>query len=211
MPAAPTPDAGGIDSYLICATPRTGSSLLCGLLDSTGIAGHPGSWFRRQDEREFAARWGIANQSDGTFGYADYFPAAIAAGSTPNGVFAARIMWGTVRAEQTGVWFETTEERQEPTGEPGFDFGEVRELVGLIEDHNAAWEEWFAAAGIQPYRVLYEDLDAEPVRVAFGVLRFLGIDLPADREVTVRHKRLADELNGRWIESYRREARERSA
>jgi LPS sulfotransferase NodH len=73
---------GRIDSYLICATPRTGSSLLCGLLDSAGVAGHPESWFRRQDERAFAARWGIANPADGTFGYPDYFRAAVAAGSS---------------------------------------------------------------------------------------------------------------------------------
>ena len=71
---------------------------------------------------------------------------------------------------------------------------------------------WFAAEGIQPYPVLYEDLDADPVRVASGVLGFLGLDLPAGREITVQHKRLADELNAQWIESYRRRAaRERSA
>ncbi|HEX7161028.1 MAG TPA: Stf0 family sulfotransferase [Trebonia sp.] len=96
MRPAPAPDPGRTGSYLICATPRTGSSLLCGLLDSTGVAGHPESWFRRQDEREFAVGWGIADPSDGTFSYADYFRAAAAAGSTPNGVFAARIMWRTM-------------------------------------------------------------------------------------------------------------------
>jgi LPS sulfotransferase NodH len=251
MPPAPAPDPERAGSYLICATPRTGSSLLCGLLDSTGVAGHPESWFRRQDEREFAARWGIADPSDGTFGYASYFGAAVTAGSTANGVFAARIMWGTMeevtahlapvypdqagsasglltaafgrarfvylrrgdvvaqavsllRAEQTGVWFETADERQEPTAEPGFDFGQVRELVRQIKDDNAAWEAWFAAEGAQPCQVLYEEVDADPVRVASGVLGFLGLDLPSGREITVRHKRLADDLNARWIESYRR-------
>ena len=257
MPPAPAPDPERTGSYLICATPRTGSSLLCGLLDSTGVAGHPESWFRRQDEREFAARWGIASPSDGTFGCADYFRAAAAAGSTANGVFAARIMWGTMdevtanlaplypghagssvgllsaafgrvrfvylrrgdvvaqavsllRAEQTGVWFETADERQEPAGEPGFDLGQVRELVRQIEDHNAAWKEWFAAEGIRPYPVLYEELDADPVRIASEVLGYLGLDLPAGREITIRHKRLADELSAQWIESCRlHEARER--
>jgi LPS sulfotransferase NodH len=32
-------------SYLICATPRSGSTLLCAALDDTGIAGHPGEHF----------------------------------------------------------------------------------------------------------------------------------------------------------------------
>lgn len=59
-----------IDAYLICATPRTGGSLLCGLLDSTGIAGHPESYFREPGEQEWAARWGIAGPSDGRCSYA---------------------------------------------------------------------------------------------------------------------------------------------
>lgn len=85
-----------------------------------------------------------------------------------------------LRAEQTGVWFETAQERQEPQGEPDFGFGQVRDLVRLIEDHNAAWGEWFASAGVQPCLVQYEDLDADPVRVASKVLAFLGLD-PAGR------------------------------
>lgn len=50
----------------------------------------------------------------------------------------------------------------------------------------------------------YEDLDADPVRVASGVLAFLGLDLPAGRAITVRHKRLADEISARWAAAYRR-------
>jgi hypothetical protein len=34
---------------------------------------------RAQDEREFAVRWGIADLSDGTFGYVGYFRAAAVA------------------------------------------------------------------------------------------------------------------------------------
>jgi LPS sulfotransferase NodH len=257
MSPVPAPDPQRAESYLICATPRTGSSLLCGLLDSTGVAGHPESWFRRQGELEFAASWGIAAPRQGAFGYAGYFRAAVAAGSTANGVFAARVMWGTMdevtahlapvypsragsaagllsaafgrtrfvylrrgdvvaqavsllRAEQTGVWTETAGERRQPAADPVFDFGQVRGLARQIEDDNAAWEAWFAAEGIQPYGVLYEELDADPVGIASGVLSFLGLDLPAGREITVRHRRLADELSARWIEIYRlREARER--
>jgi trehalose 2-sulfotransferase len=86
----------GIDAYLICATPRTGSTLLCDLLRSTGIAGHPESYFRRPDEQEWADRWRLARDGAGAFDYGDYVRAAVAAGSTPNGVFAARVMWGTL-------------------------------------------------------------------------------------------------------------------
>jgi hypothetical protein len=36
-------------SYLLCGTPRTRSTLLCGLLTSTGVAGCPESYFRQPD------------------------------------------------------------------------------------------------------------------------------------------------------------------
>ena len=37
--------SGPVLSYLICATPRSGSTLLCAALDGTGIAGHPEEHF----------------------------------------------------------------------------------------------------------------------------------------------------------------------
>jgi LPS sulfotransferase NodH len=77
-----------MDSFLICATPRTGSSLLCGLLASTEVAGRPESYFRQPDEPAWASQWGIA-RADGTFAYADYVERALAAGRTRNGVFAS--------------------------------------------------------------------------------------------------------------------------
>lgn len=87
---------GHIDSYLICATPRTGSTLLCGLMASTKVAGKPESFFRQPDEQLWAARWDIDRTSDGVFEYSEFVRAALAAGRTDNGVFAARIMWGTM-------------------------------------------------------------------------------------------------------------------
>lgn len=83
-------------SYLICATPRTGSTLLCELLASTGIAGRPASYFRLPDEQSRADQWQLPRSPAGSFDYGDYVRAAVAAGSTDNGVFGARVMWGTM-------------------------------------------------------------------------------------------------------------------
>jgi trehalose 2-sulfotransferase len=91
----PWPDSSGVDAYLLCA-PRTGSSLLCGLLQSTDVAGRPESYFRLQDEQAWATRWRLQRDAAGAFNYGDYVRAAAVAGSTPNGVFGARVMWGTL-------------------------------------------------------------------------------------------------------------------
>ncbi|WP_200214075.1 Stf0 family sulfotransferase [Micromonospora coerulea] len=82
-----------VDSYFICATPRTGSSLLCGLLASTGVAGRPEAYFRVPDEPAWAGRWGLDPTA---FDYGDFVAAALAAGRTGNGVFGAKLMWGTL-------------------------------------------------------------------------------------------------------------------
>lgn len=108
-----------------------------------------------------------------------------------------------LRAEQTNVWFETQCVRQEPEQEPRFDFDQVHDRIQLIEEHNRAWRQWFASAGVQPYLVQYEELDTAPVRITRGILDYLGLQLPADRQIVVQHKRLADELNVRWIDAYR--------
>jgi LPS sulfotransferase NodH len=184
--------------------------------------------------------------------------AAVAAGTTANGVFAARLMWGTLdevvdklrpfdpdpagtdidllgrgfgrtryvylhradvlaqavswlRAEQTDLWSDSGQGGGDrPEREPRFDFDGIHGLVQLIEQHNAAWRAWFAAAGVRPHPVRYEDLDADPVGVARGVLDFLGLELLAGREIAVRHRRLADELNARWIDRYQAELVNRS-
>lgn len=85
-----------IESYLMCATPRSGSTLLCGLLRSTGVAGRPESYFRRQDRNAYADSWGLVRAAGEAVGITAFAQAAVAAGSTANGVFGARIMWGTM-------------------------------------------------------------------------------------------------------------------
>jgi LPS sulfotransferase NodH len=83
------------DSYLICATPRSGSTLLCGLLKSSGVAGRPASYFNRAGLHDYAVDWRVARPRDGRIDAA-YVRAARAAGSTPNGVFGGRIMAETL-------------------------------------------------------------------------------------------------------------------
>jgi len=85
-----------VNSYLLCATPRSGSTLLCGLLTSTGVAGRPDSYFRREDLQAYADRWGVSRSAHGAVDAGAFVRAAVAAGSTSNGVFGARIMWGTM-------------------------------------------------------------------------------------------------------------------
>jgi LPS sulfotransferase NodH len=79
-------------AYILCATPRTGSTLLCRLLKSAG-AGDPDSFFGRRFISEWAEGWGLpaATMSPEAFAAA-YLDAAIEAGKGGSGIFGLRLM-----------------------------------------------------------------------------------------------------------------------
>lgn len=82
------------DSYIICGTPRTGSTMLCNLLAATGIAGNPDSFFMRDVDEVWASEWGLPKREGMTHqAYcAAYLKAAIASGKAQTGVFGLRLM-----------------------------------------------------------------------------------------------------------------------
>jgi trehalose 2-sulfotransferase len=105
-------------SYLVCATPRSGSTLLCETLDATGVAGRPREYFEELKETGLPRRpreyfWGLRSPevirllphesqldvdaehrpSWSREDYSQHLNAALAAGATPNGVFGAKVMW----------------------------------------------------------------------------------------------------------------------
>lgn len=81
-------------SYLICATPRCGSNLLCEALENTGLAGIPAEYF--WDEAHWTRKWGTAS-------YTDYLHEVIKRSTTQNQVFGTKVMWGYFDAFVTRV------------------------------------------------------------------------------------------------------------
>jgi LPS sulfotransferase NodH len=106
-------------SYLVCATPRSGSTLLCEALKATGVAGCPEEYFealpttgaRRQprdyleglDDPEAFTLIGTGDPHEHPAysllhvkRYADHLERVRTWGTTPNGVFGAKLMWSQV-------------------------------------------------------------------------------------------------------------------
>jgi trehalose 2-sulfotransferase len=82
------------DGYIICGTPRTGSTLLCDLLASTTKAGNPDSFYRRQSISWWAQEWNMPkpdSMSASEFDVA-YLNAAIRAGKGGTQIFGLRLM-----------------------------------------------------------------------------------------------------------------------
>jgi len=71
-------------SYLICAIPRTGSYLLCDVLRRTGVAGQPNEYFNESFQSHWSREWGTRTIDD-------YLTKVAELGTTPNGVFGAKM------------------------------------------------------------------------------------------------------------------------
>ena len=92
---------------------------------------------------------------------------------------------------------------QEP-GQPAPDVEQIVRLVQFAERCEDGWRQWFAATGIQPCEVLYEDLSRDRLAVVNGVLDFLRLpQLDADDLPPVRYRKQADSLTERYADLVR--------
>lgn len=246
-----------IDGYIICGTPRTGSTLLCDLLASAR-AGKPDSFYGRAFMADWAKEWNLPSRdgmSERDFNIA-YLDAAIAAGKGGTGIFGLRLMrenldelsaildqifpglpsdgarfakaFGKIlylhlsradklaqaisfiKAQQTGLWHiapDGTEiERLAPPQEPEYDFERIRHEVTKLEAYDAAWNTWFAAQGIAPFRIAYERLSENPAEVLAHICDALGIAAPKAGAVKPGVARLSDATSRDWMRRYQADA-----
>lgn len=83
------------ESYIICATPRSGSTLLCDLFTEAGIAGRPHSFFLEETFSYWADKLGVSTEGWKTqkkFNLA-YLSAVKAWGANQTSIFGLRLMW----------------------------------------------------------------------------------------------------------------------
>ncbi len=91
--------------FFICHTPRSGSTLLCDALSSTGIAGYAEEYFpeRSRDGEVFVATGAALKdprtwRSDWTSTpFEQCLDRVLTNGTTPNGVFASKVKWPNMR------------------------------------------------------------------------------------------------------------------
>jgi len=187
-------------AWFLCGVQRSGTWLLAGLLDSTGIAGRPHEWFSEATEAANRRRWRVQPAED-------YFEYVRSAGTTPNGVFACKLTWDALERvgdapslapERRFVWLRREPEAigiswglAEQTGryhawdppprrEPRFDREQVDALVGLAREHDAAWARWFPDHAVEPLELWFDEVVADPSEASARVLAHLGLpEVPA--------------------------------
>lgn len=241
-------------SYILCATPRSGSTLLCDMLAATHVAGRPHSFFRQEDILEWADHWGVprSNLADDPDFDRAYLAAMLRHGTDGTGIFGLRLMWGSVvdafrrldrlypglpdvpaqfekafgpalyvhlsrrdkvaqavsrtRAEQSGLWHlgadGTERERTAPPQPAAFDAERIAALVDELQTDDAAWNDFFDTHHIEPLRLTYETLAADPQAALAGILSALGRDPEIAMTVNVRTAKLANATSREWVDRF---------
>ena len=245
------------DAYVICTSPRSGSTLLCKLLGATGVAGMPGSHFHEPSIASWLEYYQLAADASEAprDTLARIFAAAIAKGTAGTGMFGLRLQRHSfsffveqlgmlhpglpndrarfeaafgrtlfihltrldkvaqavscLKAEQTGLWHVapdgTEVERTAPPAEPQYDGAGLRRLYDEFNGFDAQWPKWFAAEGIRPLRITYDELSADPLATLRRVLAELGLDPVAADPVVPGVAKLADRTSAEWASRFRAE------
>ncbi len=264
----PSPDS----PYLVCATPRSGSTLLCELLTTTGVAGRPQEYFEhlyatnqpRQAREYFEGvtdpdvidrlRPTDAGTPESAEAFEERLSAALREGTTPNGVWASKLMWGYfldflrrlherpdtadrkpaeavehlfpgVRyvhvkrrdklaqaislwtAVQTLAWRDDGDD-DSGAHEPVYSYAGIEHLREQLTGQDEAWTRWFAAAGVEPVVIAYEDLVADQRGVVLDLLRTLHIDTFGVDVPEPKMRRQSGGRSAEWAERFEADRKE---
>ena len=220
--------------YLVCTTPRTGSTLLCLLLARTAVAGmQPAPVFGWEPLLDLRIGPGAGARCEDP---SAYLARVLSHTATPNGVRGFKVMWGQaadlgqdlppvlppdtryvwlVRADrlrQAVSWSRAIQTQcwdspaqREFAGFEVFDPRHIRSLLAEVDRQTAEWEALFKRHGIDPLRIRYEELVGDPQAVARKVLDYLNICAPDSHSATADvFERQADEVTDAWARRFQR-------
>lgn len=233
-------------SYLVCATPRSGSTLLCEGLKATGVAGRPEEFFEAVpetgvprvpedylaglDDPEAHALLGAdapeppwySARLDGA-AWETHLARVREWGTTPNGVFGAKLMWGhrpelpfepthfvwvrrpDVARQAISLWraMQTQSWRSEDSraGRAEYSESAIRHLAAMLTEHDAAWERFLAGRPV--LELTYDQIAADLPGTLERTLSHLGIARPPDWPPPLpAMRRQADAASEQWYEAF---------
>ena len=113
------------------------------------------------------------------------------------------------RATLSGVW--RSEQEDERGIAATYSEKSIRRAQEGLDLQIAAWEQMFSDLRIQPLRISYEGILADPARAVLEVAEFLGVELDRSARISVPAiRKQADGDAEAWVERFERENRLRS-
>lgn len=214
---------GALRGYALCAEPRAGTTFLKEALRSTVAMGEPVEWFAPQWEEEVGASG------------SDFLRAMLSRTASSNGIYGLKIFssharsaerhgWATrlpnlsfvhirredllgqaislVRAAQTDRYMS-----EQPEDRPAR-YRQHRITWAMLDlaRGQARWEIWFARNGIQPLRMTYEELMADPQGAVTRIARLMGVENATIDLDEVSTGIMRDSMSEDWRRRYLAEA-----
>lgn len=93
-----------------------------------------------------------------------------------------------------------------PTRRPVYDRAEIAGCVREMTRHDHDREDWFTQEGLEPLRLTYDALAADPLATPRRLLDRLGLDSAAAEGVEPGVRKLADDVSRDWVARLRAEA-----
>ena len=214
--------------YIICYVPRAGSWLLCDLLRASGRMGIPAEYFNQVvGMPQLAKRLGVTDNN--TIPLDEYIHGLKKNRTTPNGMFGVKIEPRQpdpllkLRAITThfpnakfiyvsrkdivaqGVSYEMAFQTKQWQASPDrreaiFDETRVRKSIETIARLAAEWEVFFSLHDIEPYRLDFESLTADPHAICSEICRFVGVE--TDHKFSIEKsdfERQGNSVNDDWV------------
>jgi LPS sulfotransferase NodH len=107
------------------------------------------------------------------------------------------------KAYQTSAW---TSQMKASTSSPQYSRQLIEMCLKDVDQQEQDWEQWFASNNVTPFRVVYEDLAADPATMVQSIIELLGVegDEPEQVDVPAVEKQ-GDGTNNEWIARFEAE------
>jgi LPS sulfotransferase NodH len=216
--------------YVVCSTPRSGSTLLTRLLWRSGRMGAPHEYFNIQT---VLFRMQLRFRSDSIHAYTDEL---LRRRTGPNGVFGFKLHqehWHTfwycgrfnvfrdlkyVRirrrdrlaqaislaiARQTGQWTSDVPAKAEPR----YDFNQTRRAMQDLDRMERGWDTELTARKVKPLELVYEDFRNDTDSGLRAVYDFVGVDPnePATPVPLPELERQTAPINREWTDRFKQD------
>ena len=217
--------------YLIAASPRSGSQLLGSLLTATGLAGFPDEHFNpwhMGDATNFFPEdllystehiqklFEKHTSPNGVFGTKTHFLQVtnFVGLDRLESLYPTPLKYISLSrrdSERQGIslaWATQTDSYNsdmKPAKAPVYNFYQILQCTREVRVQTKGWMTYFHQKGIEPLKVIYEDLVTDQGGTLKRVLEFLEINIPKNFKIPETHlKRQADSLTDLWVEKFNR-------
>ena len=227
------PFSGKPRTYVVAASPRSGSNLLGHLLMSTKVLGSPFEYFHPVHARTWMPLLGVSD-------FQSMIEGIQARRTSPTGWFGVKSHWfqfrrllaneplmrflaieryieirrrdrlaqaiSWVMARQTNAWISF----QDRETQPQYDFAAIQSAVAAVQTEVEGWDRFFTQRKIPRLVIHYEDLVERPRGIMKQLLQrfdLQGADIAPGSRFP---KRQASEINAEWRERFLKDLAERA-